>query len=187
MNIGDIVLKINGKTFDQYVESVKWSTGGNDESGALRGALMYLVARSGRLMKIPEENHVTYEMQSYNNPSKKYTVTLPWIASRRDDCFRKYTSFQQEISHSGNTGRFRDRITIPKKPLKMDPVEIKRNLKKNLNKMRNIQLDNYKEFFPANPTAARVVFTNTVDPILKWAIYAPESKNMGILSISSFE
>ena len=191
MNIGDIVVKINGKTFDEYVQNVKWKTGGNDESGGLRGALMYLSARPGKLMKVPEENHVTYEMQSYNDPSKKYTVTLPWIASRRDDCFSEYQQFQAEIEEfSGNIrqGRFKEQVSIPKKkPLKMDKIEVTKKIKKSLNSMKSIQLEHYKEFFFANPAAAKINFFKTIDPILKWAVYAPESKNMGILSISSFE
>ena len=191
MNVGDIVLKINGKTFEEFVESVKWFTGGNNESGGIRNALTHLAARSGVLMKVPEENKVTYEMQSYNDASKKYTVTLPWIASRKDDCYRKYLKFEADMANSTSPDpatRFRNRFTLPPRTPKIDkpsPVEIKRRLKKNLNSMKSIQMDFYKQFFPFNPSGDKVTFIATSDPILKWAIYAP--KNMGILQISSFE
>ena len=184
MSIGDIVLKINGKTFTQYVDSVKWATGGNNEAGAIRRAIAYLSARRGILMKVPAGNQVIYEMQSYNDPSRKYTVTLPWIASRNDVCFNKYLTFQANISNPSfsKSSTLLKRVTTPLD--QPNAVEINRKIKENLRSMKLFHLDLYKEVFPLNPADANVVFTPTSDPILKWAIYDP--KNMGILQISSF-
>lgn len=183
MNIGDHVLTIDGKTFKEYVETVKWETGGAGESGALRQALSYLSARYGMMAKVPVNDHVTYQIQSFNDPTLRYNVTLPWILSRRDTCYNNFKTFQEALNKTRSPQALKNRFGH-----RTNWVEVERKIKKNLNSMTNIHLDFYKESFqPAPLKSAQVKFHPTSDPIVKWAIYAPETKNLGVIAISSFE
>jgi hypothetical protein len=185
MTVGDILLTINGKTFEEYQQEVKWDHGGNSESGLLRRSLAWLSSRSGRFAKLPAEKEVVYELQSIKDASK-YKVTMPWILSQRDDCLGAYNAFAS--IKTPTSLKMVDGAVAKQPETQASNAAAIKKAKKAM--MRPIDytdvLDDFKESFELVPESPKLVFNPTTDPIVNWAIFEPETRNLGVLSVSSF-
>jgi hypothetical protein len=183
MALGDILLTINNKTFQQFQTEVKWSHGGNTESGLLRRSLAWLSSRSGRYSKAPLEKDVLYQFQSAKD-GKKYQVTMPWILSQRDDCLSSYKSFasgaaakSSSVPSAASIDRVRD----------INSSKLKQVVKKiNQPSMVALGLEEYKESFALTPEDSKVIFTPTAEPGIQWTIFEPEGRNLGVVSLADF-
>ncbi|KAJ3342596.1 hypothetical protein HDU91_000518 [Kappamyces sp. JEL0680] len=179
LSAGDTILSINGKTFEEFEQSVKWDTGGNDESGMLRGALYHLTFRSGMFSKPPVENKVTYEVKALKDGSK-YTVTLPWIVSQRDDCLANYNA-----AMAGAGAKAVGQKAAVVKSVQDLSAEKRQELKKNSRNMANKRLTLRQQEIPGSrPVLGAISMHDTADDIVKWGLYAP--KNMGVIQLTSF-
>jgi hypothetical protein len=163
INIGDELITIDGITFDQYVEKEKFLVGGANESGALRAALGQISAVGGRYSPMPKKDDVTFQLKAYKS-GNVYTVTVPWIARRRTKCYDDARAFidggmvSESFAGYSPTGKGISNS--------------------------NLELETFKETFRNNQVQFEL--KDTADPIIKWGIYKPESKNLGVLFIDGF-
>ncbi|KAJ3340454.1 hypothetical protein HDU91_000855, partial [Kappamyces sp. JEL0680] len=180
MTVGDVLLKINGKTFDEYQTEVKWDHGGNTESGLLRRSLAWLSARSGRTAKAPVEKEVVYELKSSKDGSV-YSVTMPWVLAQKDDCIAAYQTFSKNTFGS----KLAAAETAPQFTINNNSPEVIR-ARKQEPLMVSDALDVFKEYFDVIPQDTKITYTPTSESIIKWTIFEPAGRNMGVISISSF-
>jgi hypothetical protein len=166
IEIGDELITVDGLDFDQIVEKRKFLAGGANESGALRSVLRQLSVIGGRYNRMPEKDDVTYVFKSYKT-GKRYTVTLPWILRARKTCYETAKAF---IDGGMVSNSFTEYVPTGKGISKA-----------------NEELLTYKETFwgPKKPQEP-FVLKDTSDPIIKWGIYKPESKKLGVLFIEGF-
>ena len=87
IKLGDLLVKVNGLTFREFYESVKWRSNGANEYGGMRTANSYMSYRSGLLNQLPESETMVFELYSKEKKAA-YTVELPWVAIRDDICFK---------------------------------------------------------------------------------------------------
>ncbi|KAJ3077638.1 hypothetical protein HK102_005071, partial [Quaeritorhiza haematococci] len=158
---GDVLLKMNGKTFGELYNEFQNITGGANKFGGHRSALGFISFRSGRLFPLPEETEVTYEFRRGNYV---YTVKAPLAARINDPCLAS--------SLPPAAGR------LPPSPEPEIPIK---------EQLRTFSphpfLDEMKEVFetnqdyPLNPTA---------EDILSWGTYNRGPTKLGIIRLESF-
>jgi hypothetical protein len=164
--IGDELITVDGLDFDQLVEKRKFIAGGANESGALRSVLRQMSVIGGRFNQMPEKDEVTYVFKSYKT-GKRYTVTLPWILRARKTCYETAKAF---IDGGMVSNSFTEYAPTGKGISKA-----------------NEELLTYKEtFWGSGKPQEPFVLKDTSDPIIKWGIYKPESKKLGVLFIEGF-
>lgn len=95
MELGDILLKVNGLTFNQFYDKYKWLANGSNKYANMRAVAGLMTSRGGLLQLMPQEDEMVFEYFSiffnYRFFSRKsmlpYKVTLNWIAIRNDECY----------------------------------------------------------------------------------------------------
>ena len=64
MSLGDILLRVNGLTFNEYYEKNKWLANGYNRFANMRAVAGLLSTRGGLLQLMPEEDEITFEYVS---------------------------------------------------------------------------------------------------------------------------
>jgi hypothetical protein len=165
INIGDEMITANGLTIQEYYEKNKWWLGGANISGGKQSAHESLSFRGGSLFQMPKEDSITFRMKSFNT-KREYTVTLPWIARRTDSCYAK----TMQVMNSSS--RFAPAT----------PAKFKHNQYDGVHPLTN----ELKESFGVGSDVAKLEYIDTADTEVKYAIWKPESKNLGIIRLVSF-
>jgi hypothetical protein len=175
INIGDELLTIDGITFEEYYQRTKFQFGGANEWGGKRASLNTLGVRGGTLYPIPEKDEVTYELKSFNT-GKKYKVTLPWIARSTNTCTQEYANFLKTLE----TSSFAEQEY---EPTQYTPAQTKQHLFQD----QNIQFEEFQELFgKMSGGEDKLVLNPTSERIISWGIWKPESKNLGVIQMTSF-
>jgi hypothetical protein len=170
INIGDELLSVDGIPVQQFIKSKLPTWGGSNESGGLRGVLYRLSINDGRFHTAPTEDQVVYRMKSYNT-GREYTVTIPWVVRSDVNCENTAKTITEQIKNGGVPESFVE-LPTPK-----------------LNKQLDASNPHYKIdqlAYGRVDETAKVTINPTADPIIRWAIYEPEKRNMGIIYMSSF-
>ncbi|KAH6595986.1 hypothetical protein BASA50_005459 [Batrachochytrium salamandrivorans] len=85
---GDELLAINGLSFFDWFEQNKFTSGaGANEFGGQRAALKYLTTIYGKFNRLPSEDFITFQFKSHANPEIIYTVNVPYISIRDEECW----------------------------------------------------------------------------------------------------
>jgi hypothetical protein len=61
MNLGDILLRVNGQTFNQFYEKNKWLANGSNKYANMRAVAGLMTSRGGLLQLMPEEDEMEFE------------------------------------------------------------------------------------------------------------------------------
>ena len=97
VEIGDILLRVNGHSFKKYYQENQWIANGANDFGGMRSANDYMTHRSGLMNFMPEEDGMTFELLSLRTLTP-YTVHFPWILIREDECFKKASEVVSNIT-----------------------------------------------------------------------------------------
>ncbi|KAJ1342736.1 hypothetical protein BSLG_002833 [Batrachochytrium salamandrivorans] len=85
---GDELLAVNGLSFVDWFEKNKFTSGfGANEFGGQRTALDYLTTIYGKINRLPSEDSIDFQFKSRVNPEIIYTVTVPYVSGRNEDCW----------------------------------------------------------------------------------------------------
>jgi hypothetical protein len=170
VQIGDEVIKVNGQDIQAFIRSKFFEWGGSNDSGGIRGVLGRMSTLDGRSDPILPETEVTYEMRSYTT-GQLFTVTLPWIQQKNVACAKKAETLLQQIE----TNSVAESFVEPEQPTKEEFIEF-----------RNDRNDLVEKAFGALAERVPLNMKIAEDNAVRYAIYKPESQNMGIISLSSF-
>lgn len=171
INIGDQLISIDGVAIKKYLKNLAFTTGGANESGSRRAALSALSVVNGKLNKMPDVSKNSYRLKSINGTV--YTVTLPWIAVYNSECWDQAKEMSASIASGNPNKTFR----LPLKP------KASKNDRETMDNASGRFFDN--KFGKKEGPAFRIHPTDS--SIIQWAIYKPESKNLGIIFLESFE
>ena len=203
INAGDIIQFIDGMTWEQYQQTVKWESGGTNESGLARNALFYMTGRSGAYARPPRKDkvlfhsshtQVVYTIKSAKNASI-YTVTIPWVLVQKDDCLDKYNAWVEGgglttvATTKPSIQAFQAGRTTKKISHKVLTPAQRKAIKLADKTMKVRQYDLFKEELGEGEedqikVMAGLQLNPTDDPVLSWGIYTP--RNLGVLSINAF-
>jgi hypothetical protein len=170
MAIGDELLTIDGMALEDYFTNNMFLFGGANEWGGKRQILSTLSARDGNINPVPEADTITYELKSFGN-GNSYSVTLPWVAKSTDECQEEYQKFLQGLETSSFVSS------------ESNPKNIKSDILKLIDDAGNNHLRGFKDAFGMGGD----IFNPTSDPKVSWAIWKPETKNLGVIKLTSFE
>lgn len=174
VQIGDELLAVDGVGVYEYIQSLKYVSGGANEFGSLRASLMFMSVRNGKLWEMPPENTNVYTFKSILN-GEVYNVNLPWVVMKGDACVENNLNLAQAIIQGDFSNRSYDWKTnenwrkFSKKPA-----------------MSHILLDSFKQAYPTGAAASKLAINQTDEPTVNWSIYEPDGKNMGIIFLESF-
>jgi C-terminal processing protease CtpA/Prc len=190
VQVGDEVISINGYNFTQYIQMEKYLIGGANDYGAIRNGILYMTFRDGQTRKMPTENHVHYLLRS-RTTRRLYGVLVPWIAARDDQCYEnalkvienERKGIMKNTTESSNVKIMAKALKTVQKPFSQTEL---RRIRENLEKMEHDELSKFKGFFPQPPIRPSLRLQDTADPGVKWTVWKRESKNLGIISLSSF-
>jgi len=95
MSLGDILLRVNGLSFNQFYEKYKWLANGSNKYANMRAVAGLMTSRGGLLQLMPEEDEMEFEyvfdISHYRffsrNTLLPYRVKLNWVAIRNDECY----------------------------------------------------------------------------------------------------
>jgi hypothetical protein len=166
INIGDEMITANGLTIQEIYEKTKFLYGGANIAGAKQSAQESLSIRGGNLYQMPKEDSITFRMKSFNT-KKEYTVTLPWIARRTDSCYEIAMAVSQGISNSFAAE---------------EPVNVKFTKPSDAHPL----MDDLKSSFKTSGDIEKLGYTTTADTEIRYTIWKPESKNLGVIRLESF-
>jgi hypothetical protein len=171
MNIGDELLSVDGVPVQQFIKSKLFEWGGANESGGLRGVLYRLSIANGLFNPVPVENQNVYRMKSFNT-GREYTVTVPWVVRTDVNCVAASKELEGQIKAGAVPESFGERV-VPK-------------YKKGQEDASNPFAKVDQEVYGRVDEFSKVTVNPTADPIIRWAIYEPEKRNLGIIYMSSF-
>ncbi|KAH6586396.1 hypothetical protein BASA50_000569 [Batrachochytrium salamandrivorans] len=187
---GDELLAINGLSFVNWFEQNKFKYGfGANEFGGQRTALEYLTMIYGAINRLPSEDSITFKFKSRANPEIIYTVNVPYVSGHDEDCWELGSKLYKSLPSRTIPGTPEASLPVSAEqprhnhesdtPLlsteghKMDsPEDSKREAS-----MGKRSSSSQKSAVPMNPTDVTEV---------TWGIYKPESANMGIIKLDSF-
>jgi hypothetical protein len=171
VQVGDEVIKVNGQDIQAFIRSKLFEWGGSNDFGGSRGVLGRMSVFEGRNTPIVPENEVTYEMKSFTT-GQVFTVTLPWVQQTNIACARKAKTLMEEIK----TNSVVESFVEPEQPKKEDDYI----------EFRNDRNDLLEKAFGSVSDRVPLEMKIAEDQVIRYAIYKPESHNMGIISLSSF-
>jgi Peptidase family S41 len=136
----------------------------------------------GSMYQLPQEDTITFEFQALRD-SKKYTVTLPWVVSRDNLCYQISRQLIKKLNGATLPAEAK-MIPIPSLGREKPPKQL--TIKDNLIRASHPILNQVNQYKPKAAVAGMEV-EPTTDPAVSWSIYKPESHNMGVIYLSSFE
>ena len=163
VQIGDVLVKYNGKTFKEYFDEHKSVTGGANSYGGQRSVLNYLSYRSGRMFLMPEETEAEYVLR--RKDGKTYSVKAPLVVRSNTDCIAESKA--------------------PSNATKVEEEQIKDMKRMIMNEALAVHpfLDDLKSVFEKNYDYK---INRTSDSILSWSIYSRGTMKIGIILLDSF-
>ncbi|KAH6563950.1 hypothetical protein BASA62_008222 [Batrachochytrium salamandrivorans] len=188
---GDELLAINGLSFVNWFEQNKFKYGfGANAFGGQRAALEYLTTISGETNRLPSEDSITFQFKSRANPHNIYTVNVPYISIHEYECWNLGSNLYKSITSKTLPGTPEASLPVSAKqpghnhesdtPLhspeghKMDsPEDPERGVA-----IEKMSSSSQKSAVPMNPTDVTEI---------TWGVYKPESANMGIIKLDSFD
>ena len=172
-NIGDQIVKVNGKKVMDFLDGLKWESGGANDDAVIRRGLSLMFARSGMFNALPEKDFVEYEIISVTGEKKK--LEMPWLIRDNGACLSSTKALAEYLKTPAA-----DDTTASIGPKVINP-----------RKYRNIPALNERQEILAGALPKKDLYNNVIlqptsDEIVSWTIYKPESHNLGIIRLESF-
>jgi hypothetical protein len=169
ISIGDELLTIDNQPIQDYIRSRLFLSGGANEFGGKKAVLNRMSVRPGAVDKVPTENANVYRFRKYPT-GEEYTVTLPWVTGSRNECLPAARRVAQAVRNGTPLERIPIVSETSTETARQDIFENPRTKVK-------------KQAFAGDIAAVDVI---KVDDIVDYAIYKPESKNLGVIFLKSF-
>ncbi|KAH6596192.1 hypothetical protein BASA50_005232 [Batrachochytrium salamandrivorans] len=190
IEVGDELLAINRLSFVDWFEKNKFEYGfGANEFGGQRAALDYLTAIYGEINRLPSEDYIDFQFKSRANPEIIYTVTVPYVSGRNEDCWNLGSKLYKSLPSK----------TLPGTPETSLPVSAEQPGHNHESDTAYLSPEGHQMDSPENPKREAaiekrssseqksVVPMNPTDVTeITWGIYKPDSANMGIIKLDSF-
>ncbi|KAH6586407.1 hypothetical protein BASA50_000581 [Batrachochytrium salamandrivorans] len=191
IQVGDELLAINGLSFVKWFDQNKFKYGfGANEFGGQRAALDYLTTIYGETNRLPSKDSINFQFKSRANPQNSHTVNIPYVSGHDEDCWNLGNKLYKSVTSRTIPGTPETSLFVSAKqpghnhkskiPLlsprghKMDsPEDPKRGAA-----IEKRSSPEHKPVVPMNPTDVTEV---------TWGIYKPDSANMGIIKLDSFD
>ncbi|KAI8820971.1 uncharacterized protein EV422DRAFT_528592 [Fimicolochytrium jonesii] len=168
VKIGDLLTKIDGKTWPEYFDTVKADTGGANQYGGYQRALQQISSKRGRSYKVPAKNAQVFTFQSSNSTST-FDITVPWVTVASKDCLADAPTGGAADPKNNALGKTEQKYHgKPKKPRTDDA-----------------SVDDWgTEFFSSDLPA--VAYAPTASSIVSYTIYRNNGANLGVIRLSAF-
>ncbi|KAH9268080.1 hypothetical protein BASA83_009587 [Batrachochytrium salamandrivorans] len=191
IQVGDELLAIDGLSFVRWFEQNKFKYGfGANEFGGQRAALDYLTTIYGETNRLPSKDSINFQFKSRANPQNSYTVNIPYVSGRDEECWNLGSKLYKSLPSRTLPGTPEANLLVSAKQPghshesdtahlsteshKMDiPEDPERETA-----MGKMSSSEQKSAVPMNPTDVTEV---------TWGIYKPDSANMGIIKLDSFD
>ncbi|KAH6593506.1 hypothetical protein BASA50_007316 [Batrachochytrium salamandrivorans] len=188
---GDELLAINGLSFVEWFEQNQFASGaGANEFGGQRSALDYLTTIYGETNRLPSEDSITFRFKSRTNPEIIYTVNVPYVSGHDEDCWKLGSKLYKSIISKTLPGTLETSLPVSAEQPGHNHKSDTAHLSPEDHKMRS--LENPKRGAAMGKMSSveqkSAVSLNPTDVTgITWGIYKPESANMGIIKLDSFD
>ncbi|KAH9274311.1 hypothetical protein BASA83_003309 [Batrachochytrium salamandrivorans] len=175
--IGDELLTVNGLSFNDWYKQNEFVLGfGANDSGGQREAFQYLEEIMGDSNILPEDDSITFQLRRLRGKQAMYTVKVPYVSSSNDECWSLSSSLYKELmsttpSEIPASTSFKYRRSVSGNDT---------NLSGNNTSQRG-DADIHKRSYSES-----VYFEDTNIDSLVWTIWEHGERNMGVISIDSF-
>ncbi|KAH6597521.1 hypothetical protein BASA50_004438 [Batrachochytrium salamandrivorans] len=187
---GDELLAIDGLSFFDWFEQNQFKSGaGANNFGGQRAGLRFLTTIYGAINRLPSKDSVDFQFKSQANPQTSYTVKVPYVSGRNEDCWSLGSNLYKNL-----TG-----ITLPGTPPANPPVSAEqpgRSPESNTTQLspRGYQMRSSenleKRAAIKQSISSEQKFTVSMNPTdvteVTWGIYQPDSANMGVIKLDTF-
>ncbi|KAH9250583.1 hypothetical protein BASA81_011628 [Batrachochytrium salamandrivorans] len=187
---GDELLAINGLSFFDWFEQNQFTSGaGANEFGGQRAALDYLTTIYGEINRLPSEDSITFQFKSHANPENIYTVNVPYVSGRDEECWRLGSNLYKSITSKTLPG-------TPETSLHVSAEQPGHNHKSDTAhpSPRGYEMDSPEDPERGDTIEKRssseqkfaILMSPTDVTKITWGIYQPESTNMGVIKLDGF-
>ncbi|KAH6585673.1 hypothetical protein BASA50_001007 [Batrachochytrium salamandrivorans] len=155
-----------------------------------RAALEYLTTIYGKINRLPSDDSINFQFKSRANPEIIYTVNVPYVSGRNEDCWELGSKLYKSLPS----------ITLPGAPATNPPVSAEQPGHSHGSDTAHPSPGGHQTDSPEDPereadidqiSSSRqkpAVSMNPTDVTeVTWGIYQPESTNMGIIKLDSFD
>ncbi|KAH6602669.1 hypothetical protein BASA61_000896 [Batrachochytrium salamandrivorans] len=188
---GDELLAINGLSFFDWFEQNKFTSGaGANEFGGQRAALKYLTTIYGKFNRLPSEDFITF----HSNPTPTLRSSILSMSRMSLDAMRNVGNLGSKLYKSITDA------TLPGTPETSLPVSAEQSGHNHKSDTAHLSPRGHKMDSPEDPKRGATiekrssfgqesaVLMNPTDVTeITWGIYKPESTNMGIIKLDSFD
>nr|KAJ3416727.1 hypothetical protein HK105_001188 [Polyrhizophydium stewartii] len=191
VNIGDELVSIDGKSFAKWFEENQYISGdGANTFGGHRRAIDFLGYVPGSVNRLPTKDSITFQFRDNTKAyGKVYTVTLPYIAARNDFCWPAMSALYNKLTNTTlpgtpNTAKFAPAKLSPEmtafraKFIEKNPLAVAPGFDED----KEIRASIFGEA-GANPLQLNSTSASSV----KWGIWDPKGRNLGVIQLTDFE
>ncbi|KAJ8322669.1 hypothetical protein O5D80_008211 [Batrachochytrium dendrobatidis] len=193
IKFGDELLLVDGMPFVDYWNLNQDKTGGANDYGGQHGALSYMTSRFGAFTPLPETDTIKYQFKS-KDTGKVYDIEAPWVVGFDSSCWNITSQLYAKISGK----------TLPGTPQPADTNSIidadasdtgaKRQFKTWEEIRTPLMISEYHhkkqkidQILLGQPLKNNgLEYQNAGVSTISWAIWKPESKNLGIIRLDDF-
>ncbi|EGF82912.1 hypothetical protein BATDEDRAFT_85649 [Batrachochytrium dendrobatidis JAM81] len=190
---GDELLLVDGMPFVDYRNLNQDKTGGANDYGGQHGALGYMTFRFGAFTPLPETDTIKYQFKS-KDTGKVYDIEAPWVVVFDPSCWSMTSQLYAKISGK----------TLPGTPQPADTNSIidtdasdtgaKRQFETWEEIRTPLMISEYHhkkqkidQVLLEQPSQNHTLeYQNAGVSTISWAIWKPESKNLGIIRLDDF-
>ncbi|KAH9273997.1 hypothetical protein BASA83_003632 [Batrachochytrium salamandrivorans] len=187
---GDELLAINGLPFVRWFKQNKFKSGaGANVFGGHRAALDYLTTIYGESNRLPSEDFITFKFKSRADPQNSYTVDVQYVSGRNEDCWELGSKLYKSLPSITLPGTSVTSLLVSAEQPGHSQESDTAHLSPESHKMDS--LDNPERGAAIEKRSSSeqkaVVRMNPTDVTeVTWSIYKPDSANMGIIKLDSF-
>ncbi|KAH9273227.1 hypothetical protein BASA83_004516 [Batrachochytrium salamandrivorans] len=188
---GDELLAINGLSFVEWFKQNQFTSGaGANDFGGQRAALKYLTTIYGKANRLPSDDSIKFQFKSRANPHTSYTVNVPYVSGHDEDCWNLGSKLYKSITSKTLPGTPETSLPVSAKQSGDNQESNTAHLSPKGRKMDNPK-DSKREIAMGKISSSRqgsaILMSPTGVTKVTWGIYQPESTNMGIIKLNSFD
>ncbi|KAJ8327007.1 hypothetical protein O5D80_004431 [Batrachochytrium dendrobatidis] len=195
IKIGDELLLVDGMPFADYRNLNQDKTGGANDYGGQHGALGYMTSRFGVYTPLPETDTIKYQFKS-KDTGKVYDIEAPWVVYFDSSCWNITSQLYAKISGKTlpGTPQPANSSSIIDAGVDVSDTGVKPQLEtqKEVKTPSMISENDHKkqktgQILLEQPSKNHTLeYQNANVSTISWAIWKPESKNLGIIKLDDF-
>ncbi|KAH6571387.1 hypothetical protein BASA60_007216 [Batrachochytrium salamandrivorans] len=190
IKFGDELLAVNGLSFVDWFKQNKFKSGGGaNVFGGQRAALKYLNTIYGAINRLPIEDSINFQFKSRANPKKSYTVNVPYVSGRNEDCWNLGSKLHKSLIDTTLPGTSETSLPVsaeqPGHSHKSDTVHPSTESHK-MDSPKDPKRGAAIEKRSSSSQKSTILMNPTDVTQITWGIYKPESTNMGVIKLDGF-